>query len=200
MSRVQRPWGSICVFLLTAVAVAGDPPKTDADRIQGTWRWKDGDVRAIACGLDLLSLIHGRDVGTEELTRLLAAPEELALAVKGDRFNFSSGPPATATAATTGKLKGRQAVAKIGADKNPREIDLVVGGGKPFLCIYKFGPAQNTIPEAKGAGFLGDAKDLAKETGDGDLLTLCIGSETKRPTAFEAKDGQLLIQYTRYKK
>jgi uncharacterized protein (TIGR03067 family) len=68
--------------------------------------------------------------------------------------------------------KTREATVKFDATKKPKEIDLAVGKGKPFLAIYKLG---------------------------GDTLTLCIGDQKNRPTEFEAKEGRVLIEYKRDK-
>jgi uncharacterized protein (TIGR03067 family) len=74
------------------------------------------------------------------------------------------------------KKRTRQATAKLDASKKPREIDLVAGKGKAFLGIYKL---------------------------EGDTLTLCIGDQKQRPSElpsdFKAKEGQVLIRYSRDK-
>lgn len=63
----------------------------------------------------------------------------------------------------------RKSIVKLDATKTPKEIDLMVEKDKSFLGIYKL---------------------------EGDILTICIGDQKNRPTAFDiSKGGQALIQY-----
>jgi uncharacterized protein (TIGR03067 family) len=142
-----------------ASAEIGDDPKADSQKLQGKWGWLPQKVHMNYPAPELLRLIHGRELDKKE-----QLGRQFTLEVKRDSFTFSDH-----------KEKTRQATAKLDASKKPRQIDLAIGEGTPFLGIYKV---------------------------EGDTLTLCIGDQKQRPSEFPdvwAKKGQVLIYYTRDK-
>jgi uncharacterized protein (TIGR03067 family) len=155
---------AICCALLSAGVVFGDESsKKDSEKLQGKWGWLLQMASMNHPAPELSNLIHGRELDKGES---LLGEMKFTVEVKGDSFTFSDH-----------KKKTRQATIKLDASKQPREIDLVIGDGKPFLGIYKI---------------------------EGDTLTLYIGDQKQRPTEFpryfRPKEGQVIISYTREKK
>lgn len=152
--------GAVCCALLSAGAAIGDDPsRADSEKLQGKWGWLPQKFHFNHPDPELLILIHGRELDKDKKDPL---GDLFTVEVKGDSFTFSDR-----------RKKTRQATAKLDASKNPPQIDLVVGNGKPFLGIYQL---------------------------EGDTLVLVIGDQKQRPSEFPrvfANKGHLLIQYTR---
>jgi uncharacterized protein (TIGR03067 family) len=129
-------------------------PKTDRDLLQGNWGPFIPHIEVNNPKPEVRSLLHGRGVPMDE-----PLDAGFRLEVKGDVFQFSDKKSST-----------RWANMKLDPTKEPKEIDLVVGPGKPILGIYKL---------------------------DGDRLGLCLGDEDNRPTEFTTKVGRVQIWYQR---